>query len=288
MMTTTATTTPWVPGGPYYGVNPYLNEPATPSLYPCSENMSPVIQYSPLTTAFDDRDSRGFYGPDLMGPSPGNYFTLPYASLENAKLPASLAAPPPSLLPPYYDGLTSVPYASDVSPLSFYPLASSPTLEDDFLPIQQPDLSGGDVTGQGEPDPGSSSRPSDRPEPELVGMGLYDDVCSASAESGAKGGRKARTGRKAFDDDGRPCGKGLKLEETWTPPGENGGSGKTDGRTTKRKGAASGAPKAAPEVTLGPLLESSFLLDDGCLFDDSYGSSTGMTLHPASLTTCFN
>lgn len=263
----------WGPGYTQGTVNPYINDPSTPSLYPCSGNISPIAPYSPLTTSFDfnDPDSTALYWPDMMGPIPGSYSSLPYAAPEPSKLPRSFPVQQTTLCSQSnaVDTVASVPYPSGISPVSYLQINSSPT-QTSFLPIQQPELSLEDE----ETTRSHSRKSSDQQEQELVGMGLYDDN---SAETSLSNGHHSRMGSRFLDSSGQSVGKGLKLEETWTPPGDK--AKQVKGGTRQSGGVGSGDIKSSPADVLGSMLESSFLLDDGYFLDDSFYATDKTVLH---------
>ncbi|KAI9830480.1 MAG: hypothetical protein M1826_004717 [Phylliscum demangeonii] len=350
--------------GSWYGYGgggtAYADYPSTPSLYACSENISPVLPISPLTTttALDvaDRDRAEMAAYSLRH------------SQALAAMPTSNPLPPPALLELAHDhhavglgmgvgmgmnmgmnlgmgmgvgmgmgiGVHYPSSSADFSPLPFLPSNGSPTPSSSafFLPIQRPDP---DVSvpvhahahahahGYARPPPhhhsgsGAAAAPrrpqlleKEKEKELLVGISLYDDVCHSPIDpSFPTGGAAAvhATGSPYhahphphphphhYHYHGRhprPVGKGLKLEETWQPPGtstdeempepptpmplsilSSGDGGVRGGGGAGRVGALPPPPSKPATTTttdeiLGSMLESSFLLDDGCLFHDAY------------------
>ena len=119
-------------------------------------------------------------------------------------------------------------------------------------------------------------------------MGLYDDVCPDPADAGFDDRYEAQLPSGiAVGLPNRPREKGLKLEETWEPPSNGqGDEERTPVRRNHQEG--SGTVKPSPDEVLGPLVETSFLLDDGCLLDDSYFTMDGISHHPRGLSTTLN
>ncbi|KAI9790702.1 MAG: hypothetical protein M1816_004843 [Peltula sp. TS41687] len=266
-------TSQWGPGYAQSTINPYINAPSTPSLYPCSGNISPVAPYSPLTTSFDfnDQDTGALYWPDLMGPPPASYPGLPYTAPDPSKPPRSFPAQHTSLClqTNAINPMDSIPYPPEISPVSYLQINSSPT-QSSFLPIQQPELG---VEDHHETTRSHSRRSSGQQDQELIGMGLYDD--NSTETSLARGVDKVRMGSRLFDLPGQSVGKGLKLEETWTPPGDKVKAQHKGGVKQAGSGAVgSGDVKSSPADILGPMLEGSFLLDDGYFLDDGFYATT--------------
>ncbi|KAI9678608.1 MAG: hypothetical protein M1817_005665 [Caeruleum heppii] len=257
----------WMSSNAYSAFN---GSPA-PSLYPCSDSFSPVIPMSPLNGPFDDSEQfslpnshldllshaeEGFEGPWLAGqeePKLGALYGGYGTSIEE-DLPSN---------DPRAQWSCYAPVPDDIS--------SAPLFSDDFLPIQHPEP----VKTTDPQRPFSSSQP--QPEKgELIGMGLYDapereptpdpELQLYRQQLHGLFGASASTNAVA--------GRGLKLEETWTPQveaeelGDESGEEENeeneslpyDGENETTVAETRGAPVMAAQ---GALTGGSFLLDEG-------------------------
>lgn len=181
-----------------------------------------------------------------------------------------------------YPDFSAVAYPTQAwaeSLLAFPSYTNPPT--PDFLPIQHPsDLWQGYMNN-------SSPPIAKKPSKELVGMGLYDSPGKDSfALDTVMGGHHG--GMTNYQPQPETTGKGLKLEETWHPPGDEEGSEvggeEADEETCPVTSANNKGPSGSkyvgeedvPFSTYGDLSNRSFFFDSDEVYLDGTGFNSAI------------
>ncbi|KAI9827811.1 MAG: hypothetical protein M1832_004300 [Thelocarpon impressellum] len=189
----------------------FFERPQTPSLYPCSQDISPVAPISPFIAPSEFRQLIGAADPRAIypqrDPCPGH----PYPGQDPAKFEQGYD---PFVEDFQLPGLPAQPWANTIA----FPTgpSSEPVLSNAFLSTQQPHSS--PVRGKTRSD--KTLQHQRKVSRELIGMGLYEPPDARSSTA------LRLSGGDSFEpdiaDSGRPAaegvGKGLTLEETWRPP----------------------------------------------------------------------
>jgi hypothetical protein len=256
-----------------------LQGPATPSLYPASEGISPILPVSPLQQSLDLSDPQML---DLGDIEPWYQFgdDLSYGA-HNTQEPQKINQNPatrdmwtnslqplPTCPPQAWPEMSSTDTSSLITP---HPTSSY------FLPIQHPEpvlIEQPEALIQADVEPSIPTR-EETGGGELVAMGLYDspEQSKMPSQSLLASSLSLATPMNATSTS---VGKGLKLEETWSPDTEDMPSGDLEdgeGEIVDFEADQLGqmAPLGVPAATFDPtnsdMANRSFFLDDNTTFD---------------------
>lgn len=209
------------------------NEPSTPSMYSCSDAISPFIPTSPLTNPFDlnEQEIINLYGSDSAQPGGLAYPELSLQYVMSTKPETAQMAVQPTSHPSWATPVFE-PLWPELSQAPF-PASTISSTANVVVPTQPPGLST-DGTGS-EDDHGLAAPNADGKE--LLGMGLYDDVLPTSCRAGRGFLGLPNSKLMGRDLSTQPAtGKGLKLEETWAPPSKEGDvEGRSPGPGSERE-----------------------------------------------------
>jgi hypothetical protein len=254
-----------------------LQGPATPSLYPASEGISPILPMSPLQQSLDLSDPQML---DLGDIEPWYQFgdELSYGT-HNTQEPQKIKqnpatcdmwtnAPLPTCPPQGWPEMSSTDTSTMITP---HPTSSY------SLPIQHPEpalFEQAEAPINADAEPSKSTR-DEASGGELVAMGLYDAPEESKMQS-----QSLLASSLSLTTPMNPAstgvGRGLKLEETWSPATENmptgdleDGDGEIVDFESDQLGqmAPLGVPAAIFDPTTSDMANRSFFLDDNTTFD---------------------
>jgi hypothetical protein len=202
----------YYPAAPYnFDLQQFQYPPQTPEVY--SSYNSPTMSYDPGTTSFGSHEQQYLqerhpaYFPDsylfsqqaIMTEQPISQYARQTANLESS--------------------LYSQHDWDSFATSNFQPSTTAPPTPENFLPIQHPEPAM-------EPIPYQPLSDDDDTGEELLGLGLYDTPKTPEADPQLDNYRllmmntfAGHTYRRA--ETSTPNGKGLKLEEGWTPPSDD-------------------------------------------------------------------
>ncbi|KAI9794906.1 MAG: hypothetical protein M1833_007353 [Piccolia ochrophora] len=254
--------------------------PPTPSLYPNSEVMSPALPLSPSTAPYDLNEedilplseldaaySTGIYDSDLLFD----------AGVMPKFDPSQSFQPPMSantgfMLPPQQ-------HWTSLTPSQFLEPLTSPGF-DDFLPLQYPEVPWNESTEHSSHVATESMERETGPiVKELVGMGLYENPDSSTADDGPLETyrRQLMTGLLGQALGGRESvGKGLKLEETWVPPEAK--ANDADAQSVSESEHEECSTETVQETASVPAPGQSFFLDDDSFMGEGQPSTSTVSM----------
>jgi hypothetical protein len=209
---------PQVSTQPYYPTASYNFDhqqfqypPQTPEVY--STYNSPTISYGPAATSF------GPYEPQYLQDQPSAYFPDSYIFDQQAHMTEQRPSQYTQQTTNSESSLYSQNDWNSFATSNFQPSATAPPTPDNFLPIQHDEPSM-------EPIPYQPLSDDEDTGEELLGLGLYDTPKSPEADPQLDNYRSLLMNTfvgHAYrrPEPSTPCGKGLKLEEGWTPPSDD-------------------------------------------------------------------